>query len=100
MPILKSSIKRVTQNAKRREINSPFRSKLKSVVITAMKLISDGKFDEAVKYIPRAYSVIDTAEKKNIIKKNTASRKKSSIAKALNELQAKLSKTEEVKSGK
>ena len=81
-------------------MNFSFRSKLKSVVITAMKLISDGKFDEAVKHIPRAYSVIDTAEKKNIIKKNTASRKKSSIAKALNTLQMKIAKSEEVKSEK
>ncbi len=93
MPLIKSAKKRMKQNLKRRELNFPIRSKLKTVIKQALTLIKDGKYDEAVTYMPRAYSTIDIAEKKNIIKKNNASRKKSRIARALNELQEKSGKT-------
>lgn len=49
--------------------------------------MKDGKKDEAVKFMPIVYSIIDTACKKNIIHPNNAARKKSRLAKALNVLQ-------------
>lgn len=50
-------------------------------------LIKDGKLEEANKFIAHAYSVIDTACKKQLIHPNNAARKKSRLAVALNALQ-------------
>ncbi|MBD3330354.1 30S ribosomal protein S20 [Candidatus Peregrinibacteria bacterium] len=84
MPLIKSAKKRLRQNRKRRERNFPLRSKLKTVIKQALKLAKDGKEAEAKAYLPRAFSVIDIAAKKNIIHPNNAARKKSRITKAVN----------------
>ena len=47
------------------------------------------KTEEAKKFLPFAFKIIDTATKKHILQLNNASRKKSRIAKALNELEKK-----------
>ena len=77
------------QNLKRRARNFPVRSELKTLVKKELTLIKDGKLDEAVKFMPKVFSIIDTACKKNIIHPNNAARKKSRVARALNELQGK-----------
>jgi len=77
------------QSRKRKERNAPIRSELKTVEKKALKLIEDKKIDEAVKYMPRAYKMIDTACKKHLVQKNTASRKKSKLARALNKVTGK-----------
>jgi small subunit ribosomal protein S20 len=100
MPVIKSAKKRMHQNAKRKARNFPVRSEMKTVMKIALTLIKDGKLEEAVKYMPRAYSVIDTAAKKKILKPNTAARKKSRIARALNLLEKKGGKVEVVKAVK
>lgn len=89
MPVIKSAKKQMRQNAKRRARNFPVRSELKTVVKNQLKRIKDGKLDEAVKFMAMAYSVIDTAVKKNIIHRNNAARKKSLLARGLNDLAAK-----------
>lgn len=89
MPILKSAKKRVRQNAKRRARNFPVRSELKSLVKKELTLIRDGNVEEAIKLMPSVYSIIDMAVKKNILPKNTAARKKSRIARGLNDLSGK-----------
>ena len=43
-------------------------------------LLKDNKKEKAKKLIPSAYKAIDKAAKRGIIKKNTASRRKSRIA--------------------
>ncbi len=88
MPVIKSAKKRMKQNVKRRARNFPVRSEMKTVMKKALQLIKDGKADEIVKYMPRVYSVIDMAVKKNIIHKNNAARKKSRIARELQKLQS------------
>ena len=58
------------------------------------------KKEDALKYLPKVYSIIDTACKKKIIHPNNAARKKSRLARAINELQskgAKAPKTAEAK---
>ena len=77
------------QNVKRRARNYPVRSELKTYFKKELLLIKDGKTDEAVKLMPKVFSIIDMACKKNILHQNNAARKKSRIAKALNELQSK-----------
>ena len=84
MPIIKSAKKRMKQNAVRRARRYPLRSQAKSVFKTVLMLIKDGKKAEAEKMVPHVHSVIDTAVKKHILHGNTAARKKSRLAKALN----------------
>jgi small subunit ribosomal protein S20 len=47
------------------------------------KLITAGKKEEAQKLMPKLQKAIDKAEKRGLIKKNTASRKKSRLSKKL-----------------
>lgn len=89
MPIIKSAIKRMNQNRKRRERRQPLKSLLKSQVKKAFDLIDAGKTEEAKKLVPYVYSVIDTAVKKKILHPNTAARRKSRIARGINGLEAK-----------
>lgn len=76
------------QNIVRRERNFPVRSKLKTLFKKELLLIKEGKTDEAVKHMPMVYSIIDVACKKKILHPNTADRKKSRLARALNDLQS------------
>ena len=76
------------QNIKRRARNFPVRSELKSLMKKELDYIKDGKTEEAVKFLPSVYSIIDMACKNNILHPNNAARKKSRIARALNELQS------------
>jgi small subunit ribosomal protein S20 len=89
MPVLKSAKKRMRQNLKRRARNFPVRSELKSLIKKIMELIKDGKLDEANKFLPKVYSIIDMACKKKIIHPNNAARKKSLVARGLNNSQSK-----------
>lgn len=77
------------QNIKRRARNFPVRSELKTLFKKVLDLIKDGKADEAQKLMPKVYSIIDMACKKQILHPNNAARKKSRIARALNELSGK-----------
>lgn len=48
-------------------------------------LLKEGKTAEAEKALQKAYKDLDTAAKKSVIHKNTAARKKSSLAKKVME---------------
>ncbi|MFA6305531.1 MAG: 30S ribosomal protein S20 [Candidatus Gracilibacteria bacterium] len=89
MPVIKSAEKQMRQSLKKRDRNTPLRSELKSVFKKALKLLKDGQVAEAEKFMTKAYSVIDTAAKKNLIHKNNAARKKSRLAKNLATAKAK-----------
>jgi len=89
MPIIKSAKKRMKQNSKARARRFPVRNEMKTLFKNGLKLINDGNVEEAVKLMPKIYSIIDTACKKDIIHANNAARKKSRLAKALNEIQGK-----------
>jgi small subunit ribosomal protein S20 len=84
MPNIKSSKKRLKQSEKRRLLNLRYKKKMKEVVKEIKDLVSGNKKKEAKKILPKAYKAIDKAAKKNIIKENTASRKKSRLTKAVN----------------
>ncbi len=87
MPLIKSAKKSMRQDAKRKARRFPLRSQLKSVYKKALVLIKDGKLEEAKKFMPFAYKIIDTAAKKNIIHSKNAANKKSRIARELNALE-------------
>ena len=79
MPIIKSAKKRVRQNAVKKVRNEKFKRSLREEIKTLDKAIADGKKAEAAKQLPKVYSAIDTALKKNLIHKNKAARKKSQL---------------------
>lgn len=84
MPITKSAKKALRQSLKRRAENLVYKNKMKRLVKEMRKLIFESKIDEAKKLIPLIYKAIDKAAKTNVIKKNTAGRKKSRIMKLIN----------------
>lgn len=97
MPIKKSAKKALKQNIKRRKINIKAKNKMKSLIKELNEFIEKlGKSSEKpslenIKELREklrfAYKAIDKASKKRVIKKNTAARKKSKLAKKVNSIQ-------------
>lgn len=85
MPIIKSAIKRVRQQEKRRQRNLITIRKYRTLVKEFTLLVEEGKKDEAIKLYPTVQKSIDMAAKKNILHKNNAGRKKSQLAKMIAE---------------
>lgn len=86
MPIIKSAIKRVKQATKRRERNVGVKKDIKSAVKSfTAKPTAEG--------LSKAQSGIDTAVKKGLLKKNTAARRKASLAKIAKDAGVKLGTT-------
>ena len=83
MPNTKSSKKRLKQSEKNRVLNLRYKRKMKELMKEVKKLVGKNKKKEAEKMLPQVYKIIDKAAKKNIIKENTASRKKSRITKVV-----------------
>jgi len=83
MPITKSAKKALKQNRKKRVFNVKRISKMRSLIKESKILINDKKKEEALNILPQVYKAIDKAAKRGVIKKNTASRKKSRLVKAI-----------------
>jgi small subunit ribosomal protein S20 len=79
LPHKKSTVKRLRQNKKLNERNRS----IKSAMATAVKRAKDAPAEEREAAFRRAVSTIDKAAKSGVIKKETASRKKSKLAKDL-----------------
>ena len=84
MPNIKSAIKRVSIIEKKTLRNNMIKSEYRTAVKKFEAAVLDGKKDNAEKLLIEATKKIDGACSKGIIKKNTASRKKSNMAKKLN----------------
>jgi len=87
MAITKSAKKALRQSKRRNTRNVEKKDALKKLVKQVRLLISQKKFDEAQKLLPQVFKALDKTAKVGIIKKNTASRKKSRISRALNKKQ-------------
>lgn len=83
MPILKSAKEAIGQSERRRVVNDSRRRALKEQVKTIGKLILAKDKKAADKALPMAFKAIDKAAKAGVIKKNTADRKKSRLAKSI-----------------
>ncbi len=83
MPIKQSAKKELRKSEKKRITNLRKTRKIKELTKKFQTLLKNNKVDEAKKIISDLYKAIDKAAKTNIIKKNTASRKKSVIAKSV-----------------
>lgn len=75
-----TSAKRAIRVAARRHVHNIRRvDAMRGAVKTMRKLVAEKKVAEAEKMMASAYKAIDKAAKRGVIKKNTASRKKSRL---------------------
>lgn len=86
MPITKSAKKALRQNRRKRLFNLRRLKKMRGLVKEIDKSIKDKKKDEALKLLPETYKALDKAAKRGVIKKNTASRKKSRLTKTIEKI--------------
>lgn len=86
---LTKSARKAIRVSKRQKIHNDRRQKtMKAALKDVRSLIADKNKDEAEKKLREAYQALDKAAKRGVIKKNTAARKKSRLAKALKKLSA------------
>jgi len=83
MPILNAAKKAIRQDKVRRARNLSHKRAYKRILKEARILIAEGKQKEAEALLPKIYKTLDKSAKRNIIKKNTASRYKSRFTKAI-----------------
>ena len=84
MPNIKSAIKRVSVIETKTAQNNMVKTAYKTAVKTFKKAVEEGNKENAQKAFAEANKKVDQACTKGVIKKKTASRKKSSLAKLLN----------------
>ena len=83
MPNIKSAIKRVKTNKRNRDRNLKIKIAIKKALKEALKAINSKK-QEAAELVRAAIQLVDKAVSSRVLKKNTASRKKSRLMKKLN----------------
>ena len=86
MPNIKSAEKRVRIIEKKTMQNNMIKTGYKTISKKFEKAVADKNINEAESLLSEASKKIDQACTKGVIKKNTASRKKSRLSKMLNEL--------------
>lgn len=88
MPNIKSAVKRVKTNDKRRLLNASQKSALRTAVKAADAALANSEADNAKGAVALASKKLDKAVTKGLIHKNAAARKKSRLAQKLNALLA------------
>ena len=88
MANIKSALKSLRQDKKKHDRNKAIMSDLRTSLKTARVLIDDKKKEEAEVALRTVESKLDKAAKKNIIKKNNASRKLSRLRSSLSKISA------------
>ena len=88
MPNIKSAIKRVSVIEKKTARNNMIKTGYRTAVKKFEKAVKEANVEEATKLFAEATKKIDQACTKGVIVKNTASRKKSRLAKKLNAIKA------------
>lgn len=83
MPIIKSAIKRVRQQERRRKRNLITTRKSRTLIKEFTLLVEAKKIAEATTLYPMVQKSIDMSVKKNLLHQNTAGRMKSRMAKMI-----------------
>ena len=83
MANIKSQIKRVKTNEKRRQRNKSVRSEVRTAVRKFREAVEAGNTEEAAELQRAASRALDKAASKGVIHKNQAANRKSVIAKKL-----------------
>jgi len=86
MAITSSAKKAIRASARKRVYNIRRKNVLADTTKDFTKAIAAGDAKAAAKLLPAAYQAIDKAAKSNVIPKNTASRKKSRLARAFKKI--------------
>ncbi len=86
MPITKSAKKALRQSVRKKAQNTIQKNTVRDLAKKLKTLVKDKKNDEAKKTLILNVKAIDKAVKNNVLKLNTASRKKSKLAKLVNSL--------------
>ena len=81
-----SALKRYRQSQRRRLINQMNRQRLKTQLKKLRAAITTGKAADVKAILPETFGVIDRSVQKGVIKKNTARRYKSRLAKRIGAL--------------
>lgn len=83
MPIKQSAKKYVRSTLTKTSRNNARKREFREAIKNVLELIQDDKYDQAKKAFVKAQKALDKAAKTGVIKKNTASRKKSRLVKRL-----------------
>jgi small subunit ribosomal protein S20 len=75
-----TALKRDIQNVKKRDVNKAFKSKMRTVIRHFQESLVGDDQDVVTEKLNAAYSAVDKAVKRNIMKINAASRTKSRLA--------------------
>lgn len=86
MPVKKSAMKRQRQNKKINLLNKSFKSSLRTAIKKVIAAVEANNKNEAEAALPLAFKKLDKAVSKGLVKKNFASRNKSSLAKKVSAL--------------
>ncbi|MBI3634072.1 MAG: 30S ribosomal protein S20 [Candidatus Yonathbacteria bacterium] len=86
MAITKSAKKAIRGSKRKKVFNDRRKKTLKDTVKDIKVLVSTKNKREAQAMLSKAYQAIDKAAKTNLIKKNTASRKKSRLSAMINKI--------------
>ncbi len=86
MPITKSAAKELRKAKRRTERNKRVKANLKYLERKFLKFIKEKNKEKAQEFYRKLQKALDKAAKVKVIKKNKASRKKSRLAKKLNNL--------------
>jgi len=92
VPNLASTAKRVRQNERNRTRNRSRKAELKTETRKLTDALHDGKLDQAKKLLTQVTKKLDQVAAKGSVHRNTASRRKSRLAKRLNAAAAAKSK--------
>ncbi len=84
MPNLKASIKDNRKSKKRTEENLRMKRRYRNAIKEFQTHLKNEDLESAKKSLSKAYKLVDKAAKTKLLKKQTASRKKSRLTKLLN----------------
>lgn len=85
MPNIKSAIKRVSVNEKKRLENKGVKSKISTYTKKYKSALDENDFAKSEELLKEISSILDNAASKNIIHKNSASRKIAHLSKLLDD---------------
>jgi len=87
MAVTKTAKRAFRSAEKRKVVNDKRKKVMKEEVKVTRSLIAGKNKKDAVKNLPKTFAALDKAAKRGVIKKGTANRKKSRLAKAIAKLE-------------
>lgn len=81
---IRSAIKRIRSSERKRRYNQFHRSRARTFVKRAHRLMDAGQLEQAQDLTEQAISALDKAAQKGVIHKNAAARRKSRLVRQLN----------------